>query len=632
MGNFSPRSPANDPPRLSLFSRGRSGHRRDPWLGRGGVSRAFQGCPVCRSRTDGDTGAGCAFHWPDNRGSLIRGCVYSEEWRCGLQRDALAQVQTQAFETALRGALRLTDRVDRTIRLREILRGLSAEQIPVAFERAKKLARSESWEVLSALGSRWAEIDPRDAFAFGMKAGKTGPYGGYNSFLDGVMEKWSNAATSEAISWVQSLPPGETRNNLFNTVITTVGQSNPEMAVRLLRTQANYQGGWVAQSLFYDWAGRDPQAAATAALDLKGNTGRQALNSVARSWAQDDPRGAMQWANGVPNVSARKGLIDVVAQQWAEADPQGVITWARGLTDESMRRNAIATGISRLTLADPAAALVQIHELPEGEDRNQAVIAAAGSLADKDARSAVQLLDQLAPGPQRNDAINRICNVWGQSEPRAALDWLLQNTAPSKGGFGISRTLQTWLSNAPADAIAWAQALPAGDNRDAAMASVVAGLASTDFARAQLLFGQLSPDAQATASQSLTYNLLQQDTTKAKSWAESLPAGKAQTNALGLVARQWADQNPTAAAQWLGTLDPGAGRDRAVSNFSNVVFNRDPDGALAWAVTTNDPKDRDTLVESLVRQWLRSDSTAARNWLNTSQQVTPELKTRILNR
>jgi hypothetical protein len=324
-------------------------------------------------------------------------------------------------------------------------------------------------------------------------------------------------------------------------------------------------------------------------------------------------------------------LVQSVARQWAEKDPRAEIAWARAMPDEASRRAASANGISHLATTDLSAALALIQTWPPGEDHDEAIRAAIQSAAQDDARGALQILDQLPAGPNRNALMQQVCTTWGESEPRAALDWMMQNAPAGKGSYGLADLIQGWMTSAPEEAIAWAEAQPAGDRRDSVMSKIVNDFVKTDLDRAQSLFAQLSPSAQGSAASSIVNAILQESPEKACAWAQSLPEGAAQRKAYGELGRQWTNQDANAAAQWLGTLPEGKARDAAAASFSGSAFPRDPEGALAWAQTIGTPRDRDSSVEDLVRRWMGSDSAAARKWLDANQQISADEKDRILN-
>ncbi|MHA3771340.1 hypothetical protein ACXR0O_07350 [Verrucomicrobiota bacterium sgz303538] len=542
-------------------------------------------------------------------------------------------VPVGSFSDSVRAAVKLGDYTDRLIRIREIVRTLSVDQLPDAFEQVKRLSRSERYQVLNELGRRWAELDVKGAIEFGVKSGRVSSYAGFDTFLQGAVDKWASTAPAEATAWVNAQSPGEERNSMINVILRGMGRNDPQAAVQFLRSQgASWQGGWAVDELFANWAERNPEAAIAAAAELKGNANRAALRGAARAWGQENPQAAMAWGERLTDPVARRSVIGNIVDQWADNDPLGVIAWSRNAKDQDVQRDAVSRAISQLAGRDLPTALAQIESLPAGEGRDSAVMAAANSVGRQDARAAIQLLSRLDPGPERTRAISQMCSVWAASEPRAAVEWMFQNTTPSEVGYESTNVLGRWTEKAPDEAIAWVQTLPPGDRRDAAMAGVAASLSNLDPRRAQTLFNQLSPESKASVAERFAYAMTQQDPENARAWAEALPPGKAQSTAYGVIAYQLANKDASGTAEWLGTLPAGAARDQAVVGFSNYASRRDPEAGLAWALTISDEVDRMQQVEALLKQWRSTDSGSARNWLNTNRQLTPEQKRRIQGR
>ena len=96
------------------------------------------------------------------------------------------------------------------------------------------------------------------------------------------------------------------------------------------------------------------------------------------------------------------------------------------------------------------------------------------------------------------------------------------------------------------------------------------------------------------------------------------------------MASQWASQDPVATTGWLERLPAGATRDAAVSAFTQSAINTDPEGAAVWASTIANENVRNTDLERIARQWLRTDKTAAQNWINQSPAISTEMKQRLL--
>ena len=140
-------------------------------------------------------------------------------------------IVSEQFEKLIRGALRLTDNTDRVVRLREIARALQASEIPGAVEKAKRLSYSERWQVMHALGSRWAEIAPAAAAEAAAKLGNDG--NGWNQLLSGVVDKWSAIDLPSAMTWMKAQPDSR-RMQLMQPVIQSVARRVPQAALKIL--------------------------------------------------------------------------------------------------------------------------------------------------------------------------------------------------------------------------------------------------------------------------------------------------------------------------------------------------------------------------------------------------------------
>jgi hypothetical protein len=535
------------------------------------------------------------------------------------------------LESAFRSALLLEDSTDGVIRIREIVRTLSLEDLPGAFEVARRLSQSDQWEVLSAIGRRWAELDVKAALEFSLSNGRVGPYGGYNSILHGVVQKWASRSPDQACAWVNQLPPSRDRHQLVTTLMTTLSRSDPHAALKLaLQSSSGTEGSWPVENLFSDWAGRD-RAAALSALDtLSPNLKPTAVRGLARSFAQDDPVAATAWASALSDPFSRKQALQQISAMWSDADPASVLRWAATVQDDEVRQGAISQAISKMVTKDLGAAIAEIERIPAGDQRDQMVMAAANALSSQDARGALDLIERAADTPAKNRTIARMCSVWAGSEPRAALEWFFENASPNRNDSSLVEMLGTWSQRSASEAMNWVNGIQNPDQRDVALSSLASAVASTDPAQAQQIFASVSKDGQAAIAQNLAYSMLGRDLAGAQAWAESLPAGKAQNTALAIVAQRMGGKDAAVAAQWLEKLPPGRGRDAAVVSFSNQVMYKDPEGAMAWALTISDEFDRYQRVVELGKRWVNLDGGQARKWIESSPSLTDDQRRRIL--
>ena len=598
-----------------------------------------------------------------------------------------ANVSAQ-FDTLVRGALRLTDDTDRVVRLREIVRALQAEEIPAAVEKAKRLSYSERWQVMQALGSRWAEIAPAAAAEAAVKAGNDGT--GWNQLLSGVVDKWSAIDLASAMTWMKTQPDAR-RMQLMQTVIQSVARRDPEAALKILQAQPETnQMGWMSSQVFEQWVQRDPAEAAKNAEGMKSGISRdRALQSVAANWAARDPVSAMRWAESFSDKANQNRLLRSISQAWAQQDAKAVIEWAGKLSETGLRQDALGAAFGQIASTDPGAAEAQLRLIPAGQERDNLVNRIVGNYS-QDPRMALRFVELLPEGPQRvsttmnlltrmaasdpkgaaeifqtlpaeqasnqlaqfagslatgnldfakdwvdqlgdpalkMQAIRSIATMAARSEPKAAAEWLLEKQ-PSAD---LSWILNNWVRNAPKDAMAWAKNLPEGDAKRSAQATIVQQLAFSDIEQARKVFAsELSPEAQMSSAGILGGQWANRDVNGARAWAESLPSGGARDNALGSVARAWAQRDLGAAAQWLERFESGDSRDRMVTQFASVAAQKNPATAVAWAATIADPDLRGAQLEQLAGRWMSLDPVAARAWINDPNNLTPSAQRRVL--
>ena len=179
--------------------------------------------------------------------------------------------------------------------------------------------------------------------------------------------------------------------------------------------------------------------------------------------------------------------------------------WVRQSGDESLRSEVMKTAMSALAAKDLSGAMAQARALPAGEERESRHRGLpCKAVRNRIRKATARLLDELPSGAARDDAAVKVCQAWAASDPHAALDWLFTKAPPAKGSENSKRIdgiVNQWLASAPQEAVEWARSMPAGENRNAALGSVVAGLARSDLKLAGSLFAELPPESQGDGGQ-----------------------------------------------------------------------------------------------------------------------------------
>jgi hypothetical protein len=196
--------------------------------------------------------------------------------------------------------------------------------------------------------------------------------------------------------------------------------------------------------------------------------------------------------------------------------------------------------------------------------------------------------------------------------PAQAAAYIQQNMSSDPAYSALVMSVSgSWGNSNPQAALAWAQSLPAGEVQNNAMGMLVLPLMKTDPQTAWNYANQL-PSAHPAAVQALLIGIwANTQPSQAAVALQSMSPGGDLDQATGKVAQSWLQQDPNAASQWVDTLPQGAAKDAAINQMITSVGANDPAAAFNWAVTLSDPIAKNAQVVNLATQWAKQNPTAA---------------------
>ncbi len=328
-------------------------------------------------------------------------------------------------------------------------------------------------------------------------------------------------------------------------------------------------------------------------------------STPAATAADEEPEAIAGQESGAHVVETAVGFLTKVRSAL-----YGIDEW-----DGLRRLHAI---IDRLGPADSEAALAQVRWLPQSDRRQVA----------------------LALGKR-----------WAQFDPLAALAY-----AKGLGIADISRAvtdgaLQQWATAAPAAMRAWLATLPAGEERNSAMARAVGKLGRNDIPAALELLDQLpegrdrsdaigdllrnrnvTSDPQLSGKlyallpsngrngweMPLAFRMAQTDVKAAIAWASALPDIKGQQGAFAAIGKAWAQDDPAAALNWLLVNTPPTEKKNTLKEPFSVWAEAAPGEALAWALALPPGKNREDLAVEGIEHLAQTDPQRAAELIKTN--------------
>jgi len=322
---------------------------------------------------------------------------------------------------------------------------------------------------------------------------------------------------------------------------------------------------------------------------------RMLVHMLLTRWAREDPDAAFA---SLENLDFKRsgGDASSILASLAAMDPQRAADWLdnpdNGLVHYPMMGHILAGTVAKEWVRqDPDAALAWAESRPE-DQRAGAYSGVLGTLAASDPTRASALAMQLDPGEARSHIVGEIAKAWARNEPAGAIAWA-ESLDGDEHQRATREALASWAQTSPSQAAAYLDSLSDRDSADSLLAQVA---------------GNWAP----------------QDPHKAAEWIAGQPDGQGKNDAMGQVMWNWTTRAPEAAADWLSDQDAGAARDAGIVGLAKAAFEFDPGGAIGWATDISNEEFRGTAVEIGMREWVRRDPEAARQWADQNGIEIPQ--------
>ena len=296
-------------------------------------------------------------------------------------------------------------------------------------------------------------------------------------------------------------------------------------------------------------------------------------SSILRSWAATDPRAAADYlTNNVIGSGGDDWMLrrtaGSLASEWAKQDPQAALVWANTLSDE-LKGDAMNNIVEQLTSQDP----LEAAKVAMGFD-----------------------------GEQRERSLRTIADQWSRNEPEEAVKWAEALTVEGKTQ-ALEEAVESWVGKDTDAAVAYMAKMDQGE-RDQIMKEVVEQ------------WGRKGAEAQPAAAE----------------WVASQPDGKGKVDATGEIVGQWMRTDAESASGWLNEQPEGDAKDRGIAALlRDRSVREDPEAAVAWADSISDSEMRSEQVESSARNWLSKDRASALEYLESTNSLSAEQKTKLIN-
>jgi len=204
----------------------------------------------------------------------------------------------------------------------------------------------------------------------------------------------------EAASAYLDRVPSAARARWIGAIAYGYVRSDPQRAlafVERFRGDPAYDGA--ATALAQQLASIDPPAAARllTTVTTRPANGSGAEFQIAREWAQRDPQAAATWALDLPRIQ-RGMAMSMIGDVWGQSNPSAVRSWALSLPPSDKRDFALGAALRAQGPGAPDAAL--LAAFTDGRQRQAALMTTIMMTATTDAPLARRLVDEHITDPQ----------------------------------------------------------------------------------------------------------------------------------------------------------------------------------------------------------------------------------------
>ena len=181
----------------------------------------------------------------------------------------------------------------------------------------------------------------------------------------------------------------------------------------------------------------------------------EAIAGVAREYARDDVRAALNWLESIQGSAFLGAAYYHTFDTWLQDDPTGARDYITGMPESRFRDEAISALVQRTIGEDSDLALGWAANIGEDSFRHRKFRDAFNTWAHLDAEAASEHLVGMASSPERDYAIQGFASGLVKNDPATAIAW-----ADAIGDTRMRDSALTWvgiayLENDPAAATKW---------------------------------------------------------------------------------------------------------------------------------------------------------------------------------
>lgn len=280
----------------------------------------------------------------------------------------------------------------------------------------------------------------------------------YTREVGEIVRAMAQADPQRTVAFVNGLPPGEARMQAVTAAANSLVQSDVEAAITFVESlEYDDERQRALQNLSWQLAQHHMERAKELIRTTDDPLIQQTLaGSLVRRFSDEDRAEAIIWAEQIVDAEARESVTRQLVSNWAMSDPQAAFDYISNLGEghdtASLYRNAMMTYMRE----DPAGAVDWLGALAEdgafGDHPDRVFQQAANSYVRFDPMAASEWIASLDNGENRDAAVSSLVRQIHESDPEAGFEWASTMDDENKRRQSLDQSIRSWAKIDPAAA------------------------------------------------------------------------------------------------------------------------------------------------------------------------------------
>ncbi|MDD5201214.1 MAG: hypothetical protein PHC88_15595 [Terrimicrobiaceae bacterium] len=315
--------------------------------------------------------------------------------------------------------------------------------------------------------------------------------------------------------------------------------------------------------------------------------------------------------------------VEWMTDYYAEQDAPAALEWSKKWLLGDAQESAFATIAGQLSKTSLDQAVALARSLKSPNARTDALANIGSELGKQDPQKALAWAQALQDPAEKAAAIEEVMWSMSDADPAAAAQQVTRLNNPELLQSIGSTIAESLAAKNPANAMQWAEAIPAGAAQNEAVSGALSGWAKVD-PKAAFAYFQSKHATNADAAEGIFEEWASNTPDAAAAQAKQIADPALREHAVTGVVNGWLNGNdPQAVEQWVDQLPVGHERDVASAAIVDALSSEEPQSAWDRALTIKDAQVRQQAVLSAFSGLAQNDPANARAAM-AAQSLTAE--------